>query len=119
MIAPMIPETLRICARCCQDLALQGRTECLVCILSGWVPLDVAEDLVREHQPSCPCGCGLPECVVAAMCVPPERESFWERLPQVTPRATVTGAHHLRAMRWMAWACLGCLVLGLCFGRFA
>ena len=107
MKPPVIPDTLRICERCEDDIALMNGKKCLRCALARWNTVDQLEQLLAgeearpEPEQMCSCDCGLPVVVAQASALPTgrpsaavvdemaaalpasaQRQDLWERLPK-------------------------------------
>jgi hypothetical protein len=146
MKPPVIPDTLRICERCEDDIALMNGKKCLRCALARWNTVDQLEQLLasQEAQPQsepeqmCSCDCGLPVVVAQASALPAgwpsaalvdemaaalpasaRRQDLWERLPKAPPLSPEANAAACRITAWVGLLVLWAFASGWAFGRFA
>jgi hypothetical protein len=141
MKPPVIPETLRICERCQDDIALMHGKKCLRCALARWNTVNqigqllAGEEAQPEPEPMCACDCGLPVSVVQASAPPAwpsaalvderaaalpgsaQREDLWERLPKA-PLSPEANAAARRITAWIGLLVLWAFASGWAFGRF-
>lgn len=125
-----IPETRVLCSTCHTKRAWLGERECGDCLmetrLAGWLQ---TQRSLPGNQPT-PWAMSVDQALDWVSCGAlhggpriqevPQRDSFWERLPQEKPKpATVPYAHFRAVVSWMGLAALWMFTFGLLLGRFA
>lgn len=120
-----IPETRVLCSTCHTKRAWLGERECGDCLmetrLAGW--LQTQRSLPGNQQTpwamSVDQALGWVSCGALRIQEVPQRDTFWERLPQVKPKpATVPYAHLRAVVGWMSVFAMALFAVGFAMGKF-